>query len=105
MKNELELFDESRMIHQGKHFDEVLTDESQITVLQGEGTRQIELIRSDDIIQLIITRSFRSFDACEFPEPIIRNIMLKQYKEPTQIQALLSKVWNSMITFRKQLFR
>lgn len=44
-RDEVELFDESRMIRCGKHFVDAFSDESQITVLTGGGTTQIELIR------------------------------------------------------------
>ncbi|KAL3082925.1 hypothetical protein niasHS_010727 [Heterodera schachtii] len=71
-RDEVELFDESRMIQCGKHFVDAFSDESQITVLTGGGTTQIELIRS--------------FDECELPEPIKRNIELKKYTQPTPIQ-------------------
>uniref|UniRef100_A0A183BI01 RNA helicase n=1 Tax=Globodera pallida TaxID=36090 RepID=A0A183BI01_GLOPA len=55
-----------------KRNEEVFADESQITVLTGGGTTQIELIRS--------------FSECELPEPIKRNIELKRYLVPTPIQ-------------------
>uniref|UniRef100_A0A914HGM3 RNA helicase n=1 Tax=Globodera rostochiensis TaxID=31243 RepID=A0A914HGM3_GLORO len=55
-----------------KRNEEVFADESQITILTGGGTTQIELIRS--------------FSECELPEPIKRNIELKRYLVPTPIQ-------------------